>query len=97
VSRRERASRRQAFRREEAALLRILNDWDPIRVGPPPDEYDCLAHHVLGLLHRGAAQDDVRDLLEREVADHFGIRDIPPAEFDGVATRILRWWGARTM
>ena len=62
--------------RKAADLVRShVNAWDPIglvSLGCPDDEYDCIATPLIGLLARGASDEEVLAWLDRMIPDHFG-------------------------
>lgn len=64
----------QALRQRGQQLRALLNEWDPIGVGPngPQDEYDCLLWPVMRQLEAGAAPDELRAFLAAELQEHFG-------------------------
>lgn len=95
MDRSEKNSKRRQFRREEKAVLDILNEWEPIGFKTPEDEYDCLAHQVLSLLHTGAGQRELRDRIRTEIHSHFGLTDIPEDQIIDTAARIWGWWNSR--
>ena len=83
MSRIDRKRRRGAFKDEETAMRRILNEWDPIP-GSPVDEYDYVVHHLLSVLHSGASVEQVEDVLEHSFPNSSGVLQI--------AGRVMLWW-----
>jgi hypothetical protein len=66
----------KARMRERGRQLRaLLNEWDPIGVGPdaPKDEYDCLLWPVMGKLEAGASEEQLVAFLVSELKGHFGL------------------------
>jgi hypothetical protein len=62
---------------ERAEELRgLLNAWDFIGVFDPDtnvDEYDCMLTPLLTMLGGGANGNEIREYLDQEVRDHFGM------------------------
>jgi hypothetical protein len=85
--------RQHEFKSEERVIRDILNKWNPIE-GSPEDEYDCLVHHILSGLHRGAKAEGVRLIMTDELANHFGIT-VSEEELIPVAQDIGDWWQGR--
>ncbi len=92
MSRQETKARRKEFRGEEQAVRNILNDWEPIGIHTPDDEYDCLVHHILSVLHRNGRLIDVKSTIEEQLRGHFGLTGVPEHEIDQTADRIWSWW-----
>ena len=95
MKRSEKKNRLRQFRKDEQALLDILNEWEPIGFRTPPDEYDCLAHHVLSLLHSGCSLEKLVDKIRTEIYTHFCLTDIPASEIKETAQKIWAWWKSR--
>ncbi len=83
--------RNKLFKKEEHSVRAILNEWDPLQASPPPDEYDCLNHRVLSVLHSGSSRDDLKSMIEREMLDHFGF-EAPKKGVEAVTDKLWAWW-----
>ena len=94
MSRSESNDKRKQFRIEERAVLDNLNDWEPIGITTPDDEYDCQAHHLLSILHTDALQANLKDKIRDEIWNHFDLQDIPETEIETVAHKIWLWWNS---
>jgi len=70
-----RKSRKNQIRVLERQIRVILHAWNPIGFPMPPDEYDCLVHRVLSSLLRGESREQLRELITRELTEHFGLPD----------------------
>ena len=83
--------------REQEALLRIMvNAWDPIGLiacGTPEDEYDCITHRVLGLLHNHADAAAISKSLATFLPGHFGSAPSTP-EIEEFALKAIEAWAA---
>ena len=91
MKRSERKQKRSAFKRCEAGLRAILNDWDFIG-GSPEDEYDCLAHRILSVLERqGASIKEIANVINSECVEHFGV-DVSSKEVEVISAKIAQWW-----
>ncbi len=98
MNRDERKPRRDVFKREQKAIRRILNDWDPIGVSnvevdegvahPLEHEYDCLNHQLLSALHGGAGPETIGEFIRREMDEHFGL-SVSAEEARSVADRLV--------
>ena len=87
----ERKQQRDAFKRNEAGLRAILNEWDFIG-GAPEDEYDCLTHHLLSALERqGSDVEGITGVITRECTEHFWV-EVSSKDAKTVAIKIVRWW-----
>lgn len=69
-------NQRRDFRRAEAELRALRNEWDPIP-GSPDDEYDCLIPQLYAQLRSGASSDQVEAFLAHELKHHFGLDPSP--------------------
>jgi hypothetical protein len=78
----------------QVQLRALLNEWDPIGVGPddggPKDEYDCLLP-MIGWLRGGMSQPELADRLRDELKGHFGI-DATPSNPEAFADRAFDWY-----
>ena len=65
---------KQALRQRGQQLRALLNEWDPIGVGPdgPKDEYDCLLWPVMRQLEADASPEELGAFLAAELEEHFG-------------------------
>ena len=84
------------LRQRSSQLNALLNEWDPIGVGPdgPRDEYQCLVGPLLTMLQSGATQDEMAAYLETELVEHFGLapnRD----SIEATASRVLAWFESK--
>jgi hypothetical protein len=78
-------------------LRRLLNEWDPIGVYDPiddfpADEYDCLYTPLLTHLRRGDGEAKITEYLRSRLASHFGLHAGPSTE--QFAVRLCTWWDA---
>ena len=73
MNRQERRMRAKGFKKQERAILGVLSQWDVIR-GAPRDEFDCLAHHVIGALQQGASVVDLEAVIAHELTQHIGMK-----------------------
>ncbi|HZC82048.1 MAG TPA: hypothetical protein VE222_10105 [Nitrospiraceae bacterium] len=90
MNKRSRKVERGAFLSEEVAVLSILNEWAPIG-GAPQDEFECLGHQILSVLHQGATQAQVTHIIQAELSGHFGIQ-VESTDVERVAGQIAQWW-----
>lgn len=79
-----------------AAIQRLLNEWDPIGVYDPEDdfpddEYDCLYYPLLARLRRGETAREIADYLRGDLEGHFGL-DRNAGDPGSFAERLVRWW-----
>jgi hypothetical protein len=74
----------------EKQVRQILLAWNPIGKGfpVPADEYDCLVHKILSSLFQRQSKEQLRELIARELTDHFGIPDALPG-VDAVVEQIF--------
>ncbi len=79
---------------EKAALMRILNDWEPIGRSPAENEYDSLINQILGELHKEVTCDDISSLIRKKLAPLFGI-DESNRIVNEVGHSIWNWWVER--
>ena len=86
----EKKTRRANFKAEEAAVRKILNDWDTTP-GLPEDEYDCLVYHVLSALHRGSAECRLEEMIRHELEHHFGFKE-PVDDARRLSEMVWEWW-----
>jgi hypothetical protein len=82
-----RALRRQ-IRSLEKQIRQILLAWNPIGFPVPADEYDCLVHKVLSSSFRRQSKEQLRELIARELTDHFGLPDALPG-VDAVVEQVF--------
>ncbi len=92
MNRKETTERRAQFKVSEATVRRILNEWAPIGVGTPEDEYDCLVHRILSVLHGHGSILDVQAALQNELSGHFGLSGVPAEEINRATAKIWSWW-----
>jgi len=92
MSKQESKWARKRFRTEEQVIRKILNEWAPIGFGTPDDEYDCLTHHLLSVLHSGGNLFNVRSTIQEDLTEHFGLSRVPKDEINQVANQIWMWW-----
>jgi hypothetical protein len=86
------AAKREAerFRRYATEFdLLLWAVWDPIGAGVPLDEYTSYTPIVWGLLHRGAAVEEVAALLTKIAVERIGV---PATTSDYAAERLKQWW-----
>lgn len=85
-------------KRLQRELRLLLNAWDPIGVfslpngGAPADEYDCLQGGLLATLRSSNAEPEM--YLERELAEHFGLRP-NLLHVKEMGTVLRQWWSSR--
>ena len=81
------------MRQRGRELRALLNEWDPIGVGPdgPSDEYDCLLWDVMRRPERQVSAADLAAFLRAELEEHFGL---PPdnANVEAFVSRAQRWF-----
>ena len=92
-SREEKRRRRKAFKIEKKAIRNILNDWDPIS-GSPWNEYECLVHWILSLLHRGGTKIEISSLIKDKLEHHFGLNG-DKDQIEIVSGKIWSYWSGR--
>jgi hypothetical protein len=81
------------MRQRGRELRALLNEWDPIGVGPngPADEYDCLLWDIMRRLERQVSEADLSSFLADELEQHFGLRaDL--AGVEGFVSRARSWF-----
>lgn len=55
----------------------ILNEWDFIGVADAvDDEYDCFVEPLATLLTAKSSRSDVKNYIEKELKEHFGMENI---------------------
>jgi hypothetical protein len=83
-------SRKKDVRSLEKQVRRILLAWKPIGLGfpVPADEYDCLVHKILSSWSQRQSKEQLRELIAREMVDHFGLPDALPG-VDAVVEQIF--------
>ena len=87
---------RTNLREQEALLRAMINAWDPIGLiacGTPEDEYDCITHRVLGLLHSQADAAAISKSLATFLPYHFGSAPSAP-EIEAFAVKATEAWAA---
>lgn len=82
--------KKRVVKGEEQTIRTLMNEWDPIP-GSPADEYDCLVHHILGLLHQNAAKNQLRSMIQSELVCHFGLHP-SNQEIDAITEKIWSYW-----
>lgn len=92
MSKPETKKKRKKFAVEEAAIREIINAWKPIGCSTPEDEYDCLVHHLISLLHLGGNRKDIFVKIRYELENHFGITPPSRKEITAVADKIYVCW-----
>jgi hypothetical protein len=65
---------KKRLKAEEAVVRGVLHRWQPIP-GAPEDEYDCLVHHLLSVLHSTSKpnSEKLAACISKEMIEHFGI------------------------
>ena len=98
MKRPQRRARRLSFRKEESALRAIVRELGPMDPdGLPRDEYDCLVHHLLSALHKGAARDEVGLEAEFHLREHFGFdARVSSRTAEQIARATWAWWSNRS-
>ena len=91
-----RRKKRKQFAAEARSVRDILNEWEPIGFVTPEDEYDCLVHRVLSVLHGGGAKHELAAKIKSELQHHFGLGPFPVAEISPAVDRIWKWWQDRS-
>jgi len=81
---------------EERAVRDILNEWEPIGFPTPENEYDCLVHLVLSVLHVSGTKHELEATIKFELEHHFGLRPFPAKEVKPAVDRIWKWWQEKT-
>jgi hypothetical protein len=84
----------KARMRERGRQLRaLLNEWDPIGVGPdgPKEEYDCLLWPVMRKLEDGAPEEQLVTFLVSELEGHFGLTG-DASNVEAFASRARKWF-----
>jgi len=92
MSKPETKKKRKQFAKEEAAIRKIINIWEPIGFTTPEDEYDCLVHHLLSILNSGGNQQEVAAKIEKEIKNHFGLSQFPKKEITAIANKVWTCW-----
>jgi len=95
MSRLESKNKRKQFETEEHALRNIFNEWQPIGFSTPEDEYDCLVHNLLSVLHAGWEKRDIAARIKKEIEHHFGLVSVQAKEIESVTNKIWEWWKSR--
>jgi hypothetical protein len=89
-------TQRKAARDRRGELLTLLNGWDPaglLAAGAPRDEYDCVVDKVLSALSHGGSREEIVELLDSEILEHFGVQ---PNETGLFATKVATWYELST-
>ena len=65
---------KKRLKAEGAVLRGVLHRWQPIP-GASEDEYDCLVHHLVSVLHSTPKpnSEKVAACISKEMTEHFGI------------------------
>lgn len=92
MSRHKTRLRRQQFSNEEAAIREIMHQCAPVAFPAPEDEYDCLVHQLISLLHAGGTQDDLACRIRDEMESHLALSLLPANGIDAIAGEVLRCW-----
>jgi len=58
----------------------LLEDWNPIGVGVPDDEYSSYAGTVARMLREGAREEEIAAFLSKAATEHIGVSASPAAE-----------------
>ncbi len=90
MNRRDKKKRLSQFKTDARELLSLLNEWAPIP-GSPADEYECLAHRILGELEGRASVGKLAESIAAELQDHFGVAE-PESAVLRVSRKIRAWW-----
>jgi hypothetical protein len=87
---------KRALRQRGRELRALLNEWDPIGVGPsgPSDEYDCLLWPIMRMLEDGIGQEQLVSSLKNQFTEHFGGRWDPQGAAS-FAERARAWFRSR--
>lgn len=90
--------RHRQIRTELRALNDLLNDWDPIGVvddqrrdGVPLSEYESYVPGILGLLQRGARDDQIAQHLFELATQQMGLTTTKKAQLQS-ARKICAWF-----
>lgn len=69
----------------------LLNEWNPLGIYVPPDEYDCLIYPLLNLLYQKSSKIEIVKYLTKEFHDHFGIelKEIEAVDF---TEKLINWY-----
>ena len=95
MSKLESKNKRKQFKIEDHALRNIFNEWQPVGFTSPEDEYDCLVHNMLSVLHAGGEKRDIAARIKKEIEHHFGMGSIQAKEIESVTNKIWEWWKSR--
>ena len=88
---------REAFRRSIASKIRaasavLRSEWNPNEAGTTPDlpvdEYESYAPSVVGLIERGADDDEVADLLASIASQKMGATPQSPERLLDVVRKV---------
>ena len=93
----QRKAKRSSFRREQSALRTIVTELGPMDPdGLPEDEYDCLVHHLLSVLHRGTRREELNQEVESHIRGHFGFdAGVSSQTAERIAGATWAWWSSR--
>ena len=89
---------RDRTRDSQRQVRAMLMDWDPIGVAgaaEASDEYVCMISPLLHKLFAGDSSEALAAWIDEERREHFGLRADPHSDV-ALATRLARWWAART-
>jgi len=79
--------KRKQFAKEESMIRKVFLDCEPMSFPTPDDEYDCLVHHLISILHSGGSQQDIAAKIKDKFEHHFGIF-ISDKEIDSIAQKV---------
>jgi hypothetical protein len=85
---------KRAAMKHQRQLQDLIDQWDPVgllRIGAPPDEYDCLAAPMLGRLAKSATASELSEWLTSYCKEHFGVPARGPR---GFAAKAFKWYRA---
>jgi hypothetical protein len=87
---------KQDFKQQEQELRDILNKWDFLGVVEATkeggfDEYDDLNHLILSALQKGVSKEEIRNLVKKELAEHYGL-PVEPVGLESTLQKIFTWW-----
>jgi hypothetical protein len=78
-------------------LRALWNEYDPIGVSPPPDEYDTYVGPMLRLLEQGTSEAALAAHVKSEVTGHMGLtwNDYLEERTAAFARRCCQWFAER--
>jgi len=88
----EKRKRLEIFKADEKAVLKILNDCEPIGVTTPKEVYSYLAHRLLSALYRGEeTEESISILVSYELKYSYGI-SASEHKVNAISNKIIKWW-----